>query len=358
MRRLQLVVLFLLAVIGGSVGSAWYFKQAPVQTDKAAVEAIVGDVLAHQPKPETDKAAVAAIVADTLAQQPKPQPGIDKAEVSAIVADALAKEPKPAPGIDTAGVRSIVTEMLAAEDAKNKQNSIATVASLDPSSLDPLIEQYLASDPHILQRMQDNLDRQNKADQALHDKQAIAQNAAAIFDDSDNVVLGNPKGDVTLVEMFDYNCGFCRGALPDLAQLLQEDKNLKIELKQFPILSAGSVDAARVGLQVAKSGKDYWAFHQALYTSRGEVTADTALDEAKTLGLDPTTIKANMQQPAISGALQKSYDLAKTLNVTGTPTYIIGDEIIPGAVPIDQLRTAIANMRACGSAVSCPASSG
>jgi len=109
-------------------------------------------------------------------------------------------------------------------------------------------------------------------------------------------------------------------------------------------------------VQVAKSGADYWAFHQAMFTSRGEVDADTALNEAKTLGLAPDTLKAGMQAQAVSSDLQKSYDLAKALNVTGTPTYIIGDEIIPGAVPIDQLKTAIANVRACGSAVSCPPS--
>jgi protein-disulfide isomerase len=308
MHRLQTVVLFVLAVVGGAVGSAWYFHSAPVRTDRQAVQAIVDATLAKEPRPT----------------------------------------------LDAVGVRSIVTEMLAAEDAKNKQNSIATVASLDQRTLDPMIENYLTSNPRILQRMTDALDRQNKADQALHDRQVIAQNSQAIFDDPDNIVLGNPKGDVTLVEMFDYNCSFCRGALPDLAQLLSDDKNLKVELKQFPILSAGSVDAARIALQVGKSGKDYWTFHQALYTARGEVDLQTALNEAKTLGLDPNTLKADMQSADISNALQKSYDLAKTLNVAGTPTYIIGDEIIPGAVPLDQLKAAIANMRNCGSAVSCP----
>jgi protein-disulfide isomerase len=310
--RLQTAVLFVLAVLGGAAGSAWYFHSAPVRTDRHAVEAIVDAAIAKQPKPS----------------------------------------------LDTAGVRSIVTDMLAAEDQKNKQNSIATVASLDQGTLDPMIENYLTNNPKILQRMTDALDRQNKADQALHDKQVIAANSQTIFEDPDNVVLGNPKGDVTLVEMFDYNCSFCRGALPDLAQLLTDDKNLKVELKQFPILSAGSVDAARVALQVGKSGKDYWAFHQALYTSRGEVDGQTALDEAKTLGLDVDKLKSGMQQADISSALQRSYDLAKTLNVAGTPTYIIGDEIIPGAVPLDQLKAAIANMRACGSAVSCPANAG
>lgn len=314
MRRLEAAVFFALAVIGGSVGSAWYFRQAPVQTDRPAV--------------------------------------------TAIVAEELAKLPKPVPGVDTAAVKSIVTDMLAAEDARNKQNSVMTVASLDPKTLDPLIDTYLASNPKILQRMNDALDKQNQADAEVKNKRLIEANADAIFNDPDKIVIGNPKGDVTLVEMFDYNCSFCRGALPDLATLITEDKNLRVVLKEFPILSAGSVDAARVAVQVAKSGKDYWAFHQALFTSRGEVTGDTALDEAKTLGLDPDTLKAGMQAQTVSADLQKSFDLAGALNVSGTPTYIIGDKIIPGAVPIDDLRTAIANMRACGSAVSCPAKAG
>jgi protein-disulfide isomerase len=331
MRRVEIAALFMLGVVGGAVGSAWYFHKAPVVTDKPAVEAIVGEVLAKQPKPEIDRPAV-----------------------EAIVADALAKQPKAAPGLDSAGVRSIVTEMLAAEDQKNRQNSVLTTASLDAKSLDPLIENYLVSNPKILQRMTEALDRQTKADQAVKDRQAIAENSKAIFSDPDDVVLGNPQGDVTLVEMFDYNCSFCRGALPDMAALLASDKNLKVELKQFPILSAGSVDAARVAVQVARSGKDYWTFHEALYSARGEVDAETALEEAGKLGLDPDVLKAGMQSPAVAAALQKSYDLARALNVTGTPTYIIGDQIIPGAVPLDSLKASIANMRACGSAVSCP----
>jgi protein-disulfide isomerase len=331
MRRLQTVVFFLLAVVGGSVGSAWYFHQAPVVTDKQAVVAIVSEELARQPKPATDAAAVTSIVSDVLAKQPKPE-------------------------LDAMGVKSIVAQMLEAADAKNKLNSVATVASLDASSLDPLIEKYLMSDPNILKRMSVALDTETKADAALKTKQMIAANADTLFHDPDDVVVGNPNGDVTLVEMFDYNCSYCRGALPDMVALLQTDKNLRVELKQFPILSAGSVDAARVAMQVGKSGKDYWAFHQALYTSRGEVDVETALKAAGALGLDPVTVRANLQSAWISAALQKSYDLAKTLNVTGTPTYIIGDQIIPGAVPIDQLRQAIANVRACGSAVSCPAS--
>jgi hypothetical protein len=110
-------------------------------------------------------------VAEVLAKQPRPE--TDKATVEAIVSDALARQPKPAPMLAPADVRSIVTQMLAEQDAKNRQNSITTVASLDPSTLDPMIENYLLGNPRILQRMTEALDKQNKADQALHDRQAI-----------------------------------------------------------------------------------------------------------------------------------------------------------------------------------------
>jgi len=309
MRRTEIAVLFLLGVIGGAVGTGWYVHQAPIRTDDQAVRAIV--------------------------------------------ADEMAKQTKPTAALDAGEVKSIVSGMLAEHEAGLKQNSVLS-ASLDPKLFDPMIENYLTNNPQILQRMSDALTQQNKVEAALQQKQAIAANAAAIFNDPGNVVLGNPKGDVTLVEMFDYNCSYCRGALPDLATLLSTDKNLRVELKQFPILSAESVDAARVAVQVAKSGANYWAFHQALFTSRGMVDANTALDAAKALGLNPDTLKAGMQAPSVTAALGNSYNLAKALNVSGTPTYIIGDEIIPGAVPIDDLKSAISNMRACGSAVSCP----
>lgn len=314
-RRLEIIFFFLLGIIGGAVGSAYYYHQAPPLTDKSAVRAIVTEMASS---------------------------------------GELALPAKPA-ATDTGAVKAIVSQMISDYDASHRQNTAMTVAALDPKALDPLIENYLMSDPKVLQRMTEALDKQNKADQTLRDKQAIAQNADAIFNDPDKIVLGNPNGDVTLVEMFDYNCSYCRGALPDLAALLSEDKNLRVVLKEFPILSSGSVDAARVAVQVAKSGADYWTFHQALFTSRGEVDVNTALDEAKTLGLDPVMLKAGMQSKSVNDVLQRSYDLAKALNVTGTPTYIIGDALIPGAVPIDDLRTAIANMRACGS-TQCPKS--
>jgi protein-disulfide isomerase len=156
------------------------------------------------------------------------------------------------------------------------------------------------------------------------------------------------RGDVTLVEFFDYNCGYCRAALPDMAALLAEDPNLRIVLKEFPILSNESIDAARVAVLVGEADVDYWAFHEALFTSRGQVDKKVALNAAAELGLSSVSLELDMGSEGVAQSIQTSYEIAKALNITGTPTYIIGNEIIPGAIGVNELRSRIANMRACG----------
>ncbi len=255
---------------------------------------------------------------------------------------------KPAPQTtDTVAVRAIVDAALAERDAAEKPQA---VAAIDPAQLNPLIEQYLLSDPKILQRMSVALDSTLQAEQREQSTSAIASMRDKIYNDPDQVVLGNPKGDVTLVEFFDYNCGYCRSALPDLATLLAEDPNLRVVLKEFPILSNESIDAARVAVLVGKADVDYWSFHEALFSARGQVDKGAALTAASELGLSPVTLEMQMGEPRVSQAIQTSYEIAKALNITGTPTYIIGNEIIPGAIGIDELRSRIANMRECGEA--------
>ena len=250
----------------------------------------------------------------------------------------------PAP-LSDADVRGIIGEMIAADKA-----GAAPPAELDPMQLNAMVEDYLMSDPAILDRMSAKLAAAKKVAQREAQARLIAANYSAIYDDAGNVVLGNPDGDVTLVEMFDYNCGYCRGALPDLATLMAEDPNLKVILKEFPILSDGSVDAAKVAVLVNEDHKlDYWTFHQKLLATRGQVDAGAALAAAEAVGGNRVAMMIDMNSPRTSDALQKSYALADALKITGTPTYIIGDEVIPGAVGLDSLRLKIANMRDCGS---------
>ncbi len=259
---------------------------------------------------------------------------------------------QPAPQTDTAAVTALIDQALTQYDAKRLAEAEAAapveVAGIDPAEINPLIESYLMSDPKILQRMSVALDTTLQAEEREQATAAIASMQDAIFNDPGQVVLGNPDGDVTLVEFFDYNCGYCRNALPDLAALLAEDPQLRVVLKEFPILSNASIDAARVAVLVGKSDVDYWSFHEALFTSRGQVDKQVALAAAADLGLSPVALELDMGTEAVSQTIQTSYEIARALNITGTPTYIIGNEIIPGAIGVDELRARIANMRACG----------
>ena len=256
---------------------------------------------------------------------------------------------RPPVQTDAVAVRALIDEALVAYDAERAASMAGQdVAALDPQTLNPLIESYLLGDPRILQRLSVALDSTLQAEEREQASGAIAAMRTAIFDDPGQVVLGNPEGDVTLVEFFDYNCGYCRNALPDLATLLAEDPDLRVVLKEFPILSNESIDAARIAVLVGNAGVDYWTFHETLFTSRGQVDKQVALAAAADLGLSPVALELDMGTEAVAQKIQTSYEIAKALNITGTPTYIIGNEIIPGAIGLDELKRRIANMRACG----------
>jgi protein-disulfide isomerase len=283
----------------------------------------------------------------------RPTPGLDEAEVRAIVSEAMQAAPTPAAGLDRPAVETIVAEALANRPAPPPQSTAP--GHIDAATIDPLIEDYLLGNPKILQRASAALSTQLKTEQRAATAAALAELRPAIYDEPGHIVLGNPEGDVTLVEMFDYNCSFCRAALPDLAALLDGDPNLRVILKEFPILSQGSADAARIAVLVNRSKPaDYWQFHQQLFTSRGEVTKETALKAAADLGLNPIQLELRMNEPTVTAVIERSFDIANRLKVDGTPTYIIGNEVIPSAVGLDQLKTRIANMRACGE-TECPA---
>lgn len=258
---------------------------------------------------------------------------------------------KPVPQTDAAAVQAMIKDAITAYDAERLASASGAppaVAAIDAAALNPMIESYLMSDPKILQRMSVALDSTMQAEERQKATGAIASMHDKIFNDPGQVVLGNPDGDVTLVEFFDYNCGYCRTALPDMATLLAEDPNLRVVLKEFPILSNESIDAARIAVLVGDADVDYWTFHEALYSSRAKVDKQVALAAASDLGLSPVALELDMNSESVAAKIQTSYAIAKALNITGTPTYIIGNEIIPGAIGVDELKARIANMRECG----------
>lgn len=260
---------------------------------------------------------------------------------------------QPAPQTDAVAVRAIVEDVLKEQAAIEAANApaaaeVTPTAAIDPAVLNPMIEQYLLSDPKVLQRVSSALESTLRVEEEQRTATAMASLHDRIFNAPDQIVLGNPDGDVTLVEFFDYNCGYCRAALPDMAALLAEDPNLKVILKEFPILSNESIDAARIGVLVSQTDADYWDFHSALFTSRAKVDKTVALAAVESMGLAPAEIEAKMADASVASTIQSSYEIAQALGITGTPTYIIGNEIIPGAIGADELRARIADMRACG----------
>jgi protein-disulfide isomerase len=221
------------------------------------------------------------------------------------------------------------------------------------SEIERIIRDYLVSHPEVLQEAIAELDKRQAAADLEKTKNAVAGNAETLFSSSHHVVLGNSKGDVTMVEFFDYNCAFCKRAMPDMLELLKDDPNLRIILKEFPVLGPGSVDAAKVAVAVRmqdKSGKKYLDFHQKLLGGRGQADKVRALAVAKEVGMDMKRIDTDLASDEVKVSLDESLKLAETLGLNGTPSYIVGTDVVIGAVGLDALRSKVSTAR-CGKAV-------
>jgi len=172
----------------------------------------------------------------------------------------------------------------------------------------------------------------------------IAAYRDQIFSDPRSPVAGNPAGDVTIVEFFDYHCSYCKTVSGPLDRLLAEDKGVRLVLKEYPILAKDSVVAARAALAAAAQGK-YWEFHQALMAHRGKFDMPALKSMAASVGLDADRMEADMEASSMLEDLRGNHALAESLGVAGTPTFVIGDRIIPGALSVDDLKELIAEAR-------------
>ena len=212
------------------------------------------------------------------------------------------------------------------------------------------IREYLMANPEIIDEMQQALEVKKEAESRAMAQAAIADNKDAIFHAADDVVLGNPDGDVTIVEFYDYNCGFCKRALSDMVGLLDKDPNLRFVLKEFPILGPDSLAAHRVAMSFRKLAPEkYRDFHMKLMGGDVRATEAHAIDIAKDLGVDEAALKAGMDDPAIDQSIRQTYELANALGISGTPSFVIGDEAVFGAVGEETLEAKVANMRRCES---------
>jgi protein-disulfide isomerase len=225
----------------------------------------------------------------------------------------------------------------------------AAQAQQSKEDIEKIVREYLLKNPEVIQEAIMELRKKQEMAETTARTKALQTHKNEIFESKRDIVLGNPKGNVTLVEFFDYNCGYCKRAVNDIAELLKSDPNLKIVLKELPILSEGSVEAARVAVAVRmQDPKKYWEFHRVLMSARGEANGAQALAAAQKAGLDVERIKKDISNPEVDATLHGVQELAKALAISGTPSYVIGDTMIPGALPHDRLAVAIAAVRKCG----------
>jgi protein-disulfide isomerase len=207
-----------------------------------------------------------------------------------------------------------------------------------------VVKEYLLAHPEVMQDVMAELDKRQQAAEAAKHRAAVAETKATLFSSPHQVVLGNPHGSITMVEFFDYNCGFCKRALSDMLDLLKTDSNLKFVLKEFPVLGEGSVEAAHVAVAARMqdvTGKKYIEFHQKLLGGRGQADKAHALAVAKEVGFDMARIEKDMNSDEVKKTIDEDMKLADALGVNGTPSYVVGDEVIVGAVGIDALREKI-----------------
>lgn len=215
-------------------------------------------------------------------------------------------------------------------------------------ALGDIIKDYLVKNPEVMIDVQNALDEKAQKEQESKLKTFMSENGKKIFRDPGASVAGDPNGDITIVEFFDYNCGYCKRGLPEVQKLLQDDKKIRFVFKELPILSKGSEEAARVALAVKRQGQEnYWKFHQALLGSKGHADEASALKVAQSLGLDMDKIKTDMAGDAVKTELRNDLLLAKSLGINGTPHFLVGTKAIPGAPDDlhDQLETLVSEFR-------------
>jgi protein-disulfide isomerase len=203
-----------------------------------------------------------------------------------------------------------------------------------------IMKDYLLTHPEILEEVSAELTKRQAAAEAQKHAAAVTANAETIFNSPRGVTVGNKDGDVTFVEFFDYNCGYCKKAMTDMVEIMKQDPKLKVVLKEFPVLGPGSVEAAQVAVAVRMqdpTGKKYLDFHQRLLN-------------AKEAGLDVARLEKDFSSPEVRATIEENFKLAESMGMNGTPSYVIGKQVVIGAVGIEALKEKISNAR-CGKAM-------
>jgi protein-disulfide isomerase len=209
------------------------------------------------------------------------------------------------------------------------------------------VREYLLENPQVILEAINLLEQQQAAAESQADLQLVQNNADELFNDGYSWVGGNPEGDITLVEFMDYRCGYCRRAVPEIAKLLQADGNIRLVIKELPILGEASVISSRFAVASKQVGGDeaYKQVHDALLEFGGDVSEVTLRRLSDGLGLETDAIFEAMNSDAVSEEITRTRALAQKLNISGTPTFVLGTELLRGFLPADQMQQIAAQVR-------------
>ncbi len=225
---------------------------------------------------------------------------------------------------------------------------ITNMNAAETEAFGDAVRAYLLENPEVLMEAIAVLEQRQADAQVAGDAALIATNAEEIFNDGFSAVLGNPDGDVTIVEFLDYRCGFCKRAFPEVKELIESDGNIRFIVKEFPILGDDSVLASRfaISTQILYGDEKYEALHDTLMSMRANVSEASLLAAAEGLGLDGQAIMDGMENPVVDQIIGANHRLAQRLQITGTPGFVIGDQMLRGYVPLEGMQRVVAATRA------------
>jgi protein-disulfide isomerase len=247
-------------------------------------------------------------------------------------------------------IAGIFTANASAPSAAQNMSPMASGKSpllkAEREKIESIVRDYILKNPEIIIQAIQGLREREERDSRDRAQANLVKLQGELLNDPDTPVGANLKGDVTIVEFFDYRCGFCKRAFPDIMKLIDNDKNIRFVYKEFPILGPDSVTASKAGLAAWILDKSkYEAFHKIMMAAKGALPESRVMGYAAKAGYDTKALKKIMQEPRINALLEKNFELAKALDINGTPAFIIGKEVIRGAVDLKTLKTLVSQAR-------------
>lgn len=224
---------------------------------------------------------------------------------------------------------------------KAAETPAPAAAGLDKAAVEKIIHDYLMNNATVIM---DSVEQYQRKTMREKSSEAIKSNTVYLFQDDDAPFIGNAAGDVKIVEFFDYNCGYCKKVLPELQDLVAKDPNVKILFKDFPILGPTSETSAKWAL-AAHMQKKYFSFHKIVMEHKGPINDEVLEKAAKDAGLDVDKAKKDVEGTDIMMQIEKNRALAGQLGITGTPAFVIGEDIVPGAIPVDEIQKMVNEAR-------------